>query len=159
MPLSFGPGKGGTSTPGPAPTLGGDQPAATGLVASYTVVDDGSSTAGWPNRWEWLFRAVGKATGTLVQWVNEYGEHRLVPAKVNTVALRIFSRTAAADPAHVGSVLEVQDARDNRVTLFGVDGTGKVTAPNVRTPVVALPTGATLPADLPDPCVVVRYTP
>jgi hypothetical protein len=116
-------------------------------VTSITIVDDGTDTSNWPNRWEWLFDLAGATTAKLVQWVNEYGELRLVPAKANTVALRIFGRTAAGDSAHTGPVFEIQDNRTDRNTKFGISETGDVTAGAIQTTGAitrAVPSGPTL---------------
>lgn len=125
-------------------------------VARYTIVDDGSASQSWPNRWEWLFQAVG-ADPRLVQWVNEYGELRLTPGRRNTIPFRIFTRPAAADDAATGNQIEVAVARDDRRLLFAVGPTGDVQANNVRGGIVSLAAGAVLPAGLPDGTVVVRY--
>lgn len=70
----------------------------TDQITSITVQDDGTPTNSWPNRWEaWFVPAGGPAK--LVQWDNEYYEHRIMPAKKNTVAQRIFVATDATSYA------------------------------------------------------------
>lgn len=115
-------------TPGvgydPAPVIQGD-----GGGASYfsgTIEDDASDTATWPNRWEWKFRPGGGALN-LVSWFNEYGELRNTPAKVNTVAHRMFTRSTTSDPVHTGPVWEIVDCRDDRSNVASVDAAGNLT--------------------------------
>jgi len=92
-------------------------------VMSFTVDDDGTATGDWPNRMEWLFRPEG-GSATLVQWTNEYGEWRGVPAKNNTVGWRLFCKTAASDPARSGPVWEIVDNRTTRSPIVQVDEGG-----------------------------------
>jgi hypothetical protein len=132
--------------------------AATEQLASYTIVDDGSSTATWPNRWEWLFDPVSGAA-KLVQWVNEYGELRLTPAKDNTVALRIFGRTAPTDGAHSGPVFEIQDNRTDRNTKFGVEEDGDVTSGSISAAGTIQSTGAITRAVPSGPTLQTGYVP
>lgn len=89
-------------------------------VASITVVDDNSATAGWANRLRLFFQVFG-GSAKLVQWWNEYGEWRGTPAKANTVGWRLHARDQLADGAHVGDVLNVQLARNDTTNLFSVD--------------------------------------
>lgn len=136
-----------------------DLAAATESVTEITVVDDGSSTTNWPNRFSWLFKPSG-GIARLVQYVNEYGELRLVSAKTNTVPFRIFGKTAAADAAHTVNLIEVQDARDTRVNVFTVATDGTVAAPNVQDGVVTWPTGSEPSlTGVPDGTLWVEYTP
>jgi hypothetical protein len=107
-----------------------DIAAATDKVTSATINDDGSSTSSWPNRWEWLFKPNG-GSASLVQWVNEYGELRLTPAKSNTVGLRIFGKTGSGGTAHSGPVLEVQDNRTDRNSMWSVDADGNMATADV----------------------------
>jgi len=111
-------------------------------VTEMTIVDDGTATTGWPNRWEWKFDPAGATAAQLVQWVNEYGELRLVPAKDNTVALRVFGRHASTDAAHTGPLFEIQDNRADRNTVFGVDEDGNVTTTGTIT--IQVPSGPDL---------------
>lgn len=101
--------------------------AATDKVTSVTINDDGSAAGSWPNRWEWSFKPSG-GSAALVQWTNEYGELRGCSAKSNTVAARWFAKTAPGSPAHSGPVIEVQDDRTTRTSLWSVDGSGNVAA-------------------------------
>lgn len=134
---------------------------ATGSITEVTIVDDGSATGSWPNRWVWMFKPLGLAA-QLVQWVNEYGELRLIPAKVNTVALRIFAKQTLADPDHSGPVLEVQDSRVGRNSVWSVDGKGNmtsvgtVTATNIGAKVVVVDKGAQPPAGTPAGSLIVE---
>lgn len=144
-----------TDRPAPgAAALGGDL-AADEQVASWRILDDGSPTGSWPNRWQWVLNSA--AGDRLVQWTNEYGELRLTPGRANTIPFRIFTRPAAADPAATGNMLEVARARDQRDLLFSVGPTGDVAANNVRGGIVSLPEGDPVPDGLPDGTVIVRH--
>lgn len=138
-------------------------------VTSITIIDDGTDTSTWPNRWEWLFDLAGATSAKLVQWVNEYGELRLVPAKANTVALRIFGRTAPGDSAHTGPVFEIQDNRTDRVTMFSIDEAGAVVAagtitqdvpggPVLNTGYLSLAFGEAVPSGTPAGTPIIRPT-
>jgi hypothetical protein len=137
----------------------------TDKLTSITVNDDGTATAGWPNRWEWLYKpAAGVAA--LVQWVNEYGEWRGIPAKANTIAWRLFTKDVATSPARTyANVAEVQDDRTTRTILWAIRNTGgifakgdsdfggtvtavgKVSAPNIGSKVSVGTTAPASPAD------------
>jgi hypothetical protein len=91
------------------------------------VADDGTSSSTWDNRWEiWYTPSGGSAQR--VAWFNEYGELRLIPAKDNTVALRVHAAEDATDLAARDmsqEVLEVADVWSGaRTTMFGVYGDG-----------------------------------
>ena len=98
------------------------------LVARFEIQSDGSSTSGWSNRWEWLYKAVGWGAAKLVGWINEYGELRGMPALSNTVAARWFVAANSTDLAARSMsvpVVEVADKRDGeRTTLVGIYGNG-----------------------------------
>lgn len=86
----------------------------TGQWADVTIVDDGSATSGWVDRFRVTWDPV---TGTThpTFWLNEYGEFRGIPAKSNTVAGRFFAAVDATDLAarDAGTpVFEVTDQRD-----------------------------------------------
>jgi hypothetical protein len=99
--------------------------AATDSVASITVNDDGTPTANWPNRWEWRFKPQGSSTSNLVQWVNEYGELRITPAKPSTVAWRLYTKIAPTDPTRTyGNIAELQDDRTSKNNLWTLRNTG-----------------------------------
>lgn len=99
------------------------------LARVYEIQSDGSSTSGWRNRWEWWYKAVA-GVAKLVQWVNEYGELRVVPALSNTVGLRVFlSRDSTEYAARSTSIpaFEVTDQRDGtRTTVFGILKHGQI---------------------------------
>lgn len=100
-------------------------PAATGVWGAASIVDDGSNTNSWPNRFTVTFQPV-TGPDVLTYWINEYGEARATPAKPNTVGHRIFAATdatalAARDAAV--PVFEVSSKRNptaERVTVFGI---------------------------------------
>lgn len=121
--------------------------------ATYiTINDDGTATAGWPDRARFVFNP---QSGGDVQtfWNNEYGEARGTPAKSNTVAARWFVGT---DPTAFAArdlevpVLEISSDRTNRETLFAVYGDGTVSAKNVSARVEVHPTGTSVPVGTPD---------
>lgn len=132
--------------------------AASEQLVTWTIADDGSPTAGWPNRVSvWFDPATGTTMETFA--LNEYGETRHQPAKPNTVASRWFSgATSGAYAARDKSVplIEVMDDRVSRNTKFAVmpDGdvevgkdlavTGTLTAPN-HPPILALEDGDPIP--------------
>lgn len=93
------------------------------------IVDDGSSTATWPNRFEALWTPQS-GTPHLTFWLNEYGEGRGIPAKSNTVGLRVFAAVDATDYAArdmTVPVMEITDHRDGtRTTQFAVYGDGDI---------------------------------
>lgn len=134
-------------------------PSGTGFFGRYTIPDEGDS-ADWPNRWEFLF---GPGTWPLHRtfFLNEYGEFRLTPARPNTIPFRIFTKEYAAFSARSLTVpiIEIADNRDDRNTLFSVDGTGKVTAPNVQNKVVCVPVGSSGYSSQPDGTLWIEYTP
>lgn len=101
------------------------------FLAHYTVVDDGTTTANWPNRLSFQF------AGHLTGWFGEYGELRATPAKDNTVGLRVFTRDQDTDARSTTiPVMEVVKSRNVRTPLFGVmgDGLTYATAIEVRPP-------------------------
>lgn len=144
-----------------------DLTANTDRITTITIVDDNTATAGWPNRWEWKFKPFGASVAQLTSWFNEYGELRITPAKVNTVALRIFGKTNALDPAHTGNVFEIQDNRDDRVVKVGIDAEGNVVTagavtravpggPTLQTGYLRLTSTAPVPAGTPSGILIVR---
>lgn len=98
----------------------------TQFISEVTILDDGSSTATWPNRLSFFFKPLA-GVKKLTSYFNEYGEFRVAPAKVNTVALRIFGRHNDADAVHTGNVFEIQRTRQTGTVVFGVDENGNVT--------------------------------
>lgn len=97
--------------------------------ADVTIVDDGSSTGSWVDRFRVIWDPV---TGTThpTFWLNEYGEFRGIPAKANTVGGRFFAAVDATDLAArdmTVPVFEVTDQRDGpRTTMFAAYGDGDV---------------------------------
>jgi len=102
-------------------------------VTEITVLDDGSATAGWPNRWAWYYDPL-VGTKFLVCWNNEYGELRVTPAKVDTVGFRVHARNAVANTPHSGYIADVELARDSATVLWGIDEAGMYAAGNFRRP-------------------------
>lgn len=102
-------------------TLNANQP-----LTTVTITDDGTPTANWPDRWQWRYQPQGD-TPRLVQWTNEYGEQRLIPAKHNTVPFRIFGAPTTTE-THTGPLLEVANNRQDRDTVFSVNQDGDIEA-------------------------------
>jgi hypothetical protein len=79
------------------------------------------------NRFQVFFKAVG-GIRNLVTWINEYGELRSLPAKTNTVGLRVFAAKDAAGliaRSATTPVMEVTNQRDGtRTTIFAVYSDG-----------------------------------
>jgi hypothetical protein len=160
-----------STVPGPAGPAGADGEdgvlpptlalaAATDQVTSITIQDDGSPTGPWPNRWEWSYDHLPAGSPRLVQWVNEYGELRIAPAKSNTVALKLYTKPLAIDPPLTVNVFEIEDDRTTGTKLFTVSANGTVTARNINDMVVTWPTG-TEPSlvGVPDGTLWIEYTP
>lgn len=131
--------------------VGGDftLASATDKYSTVTVEGDGSSTGSWPNRFEWLFKPNG-GVAKLVQWVNEFGELRLIPSAANRVAFRIFAKNDTGDADHSGPVMEVNRTRNpfgDRETLWSVDGLGNMTAANMPAGIAVIENGAADPAE------------
>lgn len=122
---------------------------ATDSVTVVTINDDGSPTAGWPNRWEWRYADDTNAE-RLVHWVNEYGELRLTPAKDATVAFRIFGAPFSSN-THNGNVFEVRPFRSAGYSTVGIDQDGNadfagdVTAANLGVGGIAVDPATTPP--------------
>jgi len=105
-------------------------PALTDYWQKVEILDDGTATTSWPNRFEAAFTPSGGTRG-LTTYLNEYGELRVEPAKSSTVAARFFTKHAPTDPAHTANVFEVMDDRTTRTVLASIDAAGNVTAPNL----------------------------
>lgn len=109
------------------------------------VVDDGTDTSGWKNRFEVSWTQSGHGAH-LTFWLNEYGEWRAVPAKTNTTAGRIFVKDLPTDTDHDPTVpvFEIVDNRTDRVRKFAVMPDGTVVGANIGQKIVAQ---GTAPAD------------
>lgn len=132
----------------------------TDFFGRYTIPDDGASGE-WPNRWEFIFAPNAGWPAHRTFFLNEYGEVRITPARHNTVPLRIFTKEQRAFSGRDLSVpiIMVSDNRDDRNTLFAVDGNGVVTAPNVQNKVVTVPEGSAGWSTQPDGTLWIEYTP
>lgn len=131
----------------------------TETLGQYTVQDDGTSTASWPDRLVLYYR---NAAGTIVNkvlWLNEYFELRLSAAKVDTTPLRLFTRSSSSSAAHSATspIFEIQDNPDTNGRKFAVFPDGSVTALNVDSKVVVVANGASAGAQ-PDGTVVVELS-
>jgi hypothetical protein len=145
---------------------GGDS---TSWVEEYTVVDDGTSTSGWVNRFVGWFRhrvsgvPVADNLRRMVIWFNEYLELRLAPAKHNTVALRIFVRDTSTTQTNTRDpdipLLQLMDDRSVRTPIWGLypNGRIRVGANEVETrPVIVLSAAASVPTGTPSGTVIIR---
>jgi hypothetical protein len=94
------------------------------------VLDDGTPTSGWPNRWEiWNEQALDELR--IVAWFNERGEFRCIPAKENTVAWALYIKELPTDPNHhTTNVWQILDNRTDRNVMLGVDSLGKLVGAN-----------------------------
>lgn len=134
----------------------------TEYVGSWTVVDDGSDSATWMNRWEFWYDPPGAEVARRTSFFNEYGELRIAPAKGSTVALRLFQREVSTGPAHNAGVniFEIMDNRTDRNIMMGIANDGTITAPNVKNKVVTWATGSEPSlAGVPDGTLWIEYTP
>ena len=96
--------------------------AASEQLVTWTIADDGSPTAGWPNRLSVIFDPQSGADVEVFA-LNEYGEPRVTPAKANTVGFRLFSGlNSTAYTARDKSVplIEVMDDRTTRTHKVGI---------------------------------------
>lgn len=145
----------------------------TDSVATWRIVDDGTSTAGWIDRLVFRYqRTSGGASGWNTDhptaWFNEYGELRVAPGRENTIPFRAFgadSPTAWTSRDKSVSLIEAVSDRTDRVNVWKVDGNGNssqagaVAATNVADRVETVPTGTTGFASMPDGTLWVEYTP
>jgi hypothetical protein len=83
-----------------------------GVLGEFTVVNDGSPTASWPDRFRTFF--TDGANTRLVQWWNEYGEWRAHPARQSTVAWRLFGAPTSAEAASRNPNNHIWEIADNR---------------------------------------------
>lgn len=109
------------------------------------ILDDGSSTTSWPNRFEAAFTPSGGSRGRTT-YLNEYGELRVEPAKSNTVPVRIYNKHAAADPAHSVNAVEIMDDPTTRTLLLSIDASGNLKAPNLPNKLTVSSTAPSSPA-------------
>lgn len=116
------------------------------FVAHNVVVDDGTPSANWPNRFSFEYKPNPTTTvgQHLTAWFNEYGEFRCTPAKASTVPFRIFTKELDTDANHDSAVpvAEMVYSRNVRTPIFGLmaDGTMYTTGPIER----RVPSGPTL---------------
>jgi hypothetical protein len=166
-----------------------DLTASTDAAVNYKILDDGTSSSGWPNRLSFGFTPSG-GVFHLTGWFNEYGELRLTPGKNNTIPFRIFAAETAAVYATrsmTEAMIQLVDNRVDRVEKFNVyangnlltvgsltgaslsvsgavtaasvTASGAVAGSNIAQKTRCVPTGTTGFATEPDGTLWVEYTP
>ncbi len=133
----------------------------TDIFADVTIVDDGTTASGWPERLVFWYDD-DSATPRRVFYLNEYGEVRIAPANASTIPFRVFTRETTSDPAHNNGVpvIQVMDDRNNTNQLFAVHNDGTVEAPNVVNGTVTWATGSEPSlAGVPDGTLWVEHAP
>ena len=97
----------------------------TGQFANLTIVEDGTPTSTWPERLRVNFNNGTRTRRTF--YLNEYGEARCIPARDDTIPLRIFAQEFAADGIRDTSVplFEIQDNRDDRNVFATINNEGR----------------------------------
>lgn len=129
-----------------APGFSSPLPAPTGVFGTVNIVDDGSTTGTWPDRFSFVFSPQGGGAH-MTTWFNEYGEFRGQSGKNNTIPWRLFTKSAQVDSEHTVDMMQICDDRDRRNVLFAVDSKGKITAPNIGAKVTAGPTPPANPSE------------
>lgn len=102
---------------------------ATATYGGWTITNDGSPTAGWPDRFRVNYDNGSGATVVQTFTLNEYGEVRCQPAKANTVAFRVFgglNPTLYAARDKDVALIEIMDDRTTRTTKFAAFPDGDV---------------------------------
>ena len=115
-------------------------------AATWTVTDDASNQANWPDRFVFKFGSV------LTGHFNRYGELRAHAAKNNTVAFGVRNTNASA----TANLIEASTS--TTTPLFAVQADGSVVAPNIGKTVVVLDADDPVPANTPDRSLIVRLT-
>jgi len=133
----------------------------TGYLEEVTLTDDGSSTSGWINRWVWKF--VSSSVTRLVTFLNEYGELRGAPAKLNTTWLRVFIKDGPSTPSGTRDpdvpIMQMMDDRTNRTPVWGLypDGNQRVGEEEIEMSyVLVLGDSDPIPTGTPAGTVIVR---
>ena len=98
----------------------------TGQFSNVTIVDDDTDSGTWPERFRWNYQRASDGRTRRVFFLNEYGEARCVPARDNTVPLRVFAQEFAADGTRDPSVslIEIMDNRDDRHLVMTINNLG-----------------------------------
>jgi hypothetical protein len=144
-----------------------DGDGATSFVEEFTVNDDSTSTSGWVNRLRAYFRPPGASDSLrrLVFFLNEYFELRLIPAKYNTVPLRLFVRdnSTVQSTARDNDVpmVQIMDDRTNRNPIFGIYPQGDIRVGDTEilmSHVLVLGPVEAVPSGTPANTVIVRTT-
>lgn len=141
------------------------------FVSHNVVVDDGTPSADWPNRFSFEFKPnAGNTIGQhLTAWFNEYGEFRCTPAKASTVPFRAFTKELDTDADHDPAVpvIEMVYSRNVRTAIFGVMANGTLytsgpierrvpSGPTLKTGFLILGAADPVPVNTPPNTLIVR---
>lgn len=143
--------------------IDGNDGASEGTVETVTITDDGTPTSGWLSRLVYRFKESVGATARNTFYLNEYGEIRVAPAKLNTTALRVFVKEFPSNPSGTrdatAPVVELMDDRTNRNSLWALRGDGTMTRNGIPvSQVLVLSAAASVPAGTPANTVIFRTT-
>lgn len=148
-----------------------DLDASDDTVAQYNIVNDGTDSAVWPNRFAFTYKPNPSNTigQHLTSWFNETGEFRNTPAKYNTVGYRLFTKELYTDQDRDPTVpvWEIAEARNRRTPIAGFmgDGTFYTTGsierrvpggPVVSTGILYLGVADPVPVGVPNKTLIVR---
>lgn len=131
-------------------------PDSTTQFVRVNIPDDGSPTAGWPDRY------VNYFNGTRTGYFNEYGEIRARPAQTDTVPLRVMSHASGS----TANLLEVTD-NNSATTYLSVSQTAAalsvpltssstIAATNIGAKVIVLNAADPVPTGTPVGTVILR---
>lgn len=99
-----------------------------GVLEKVTITDDGTDSATWVNRFEYLYRDDALSPTRRTSFFNELGEFRAAPAQVDSPAARFFVKEEPTLPAAArvatAPVVELMDDRITRTSLWGLLGDG-----------------------------------
>lgn len=134
-----------------------------GIIETTTVVDDATDTGTWIDRLRRYFTPTGGLGTRLVFWHNEYQEPRIIPAKHNTVALRIFIRdNPTVQPTTRNPdvpLLEMMDDRIDRNSIWGLYSGGEIRVNEIpMNYALVLGPADAIPAGTPAGTIIVRTT-
>jgi hypothetical protein len=133
-----------------------------GFIKHVTLVDDGTPTDGWVNRFMGMFKAPALAARA-VFFLNEYFELRLIPAKHNTTAFTMYVRENATVQPNARNatvpIMVLRDDREARTHQWGLYDQGVVkfgANAHVDVPQIVLGAADPVPAGLPAGTIIHR---